>query len=171
MGEEEIDNLAMEQYLTLTQGKQVPGVLKPEIGGNVNFKIKSPFMRELREDTFFGNKNDDAHEHVERVLDIVSFFNILRVTHEAVMMRVFSITFTRATKTWVDRLSSGTIDSCDLLKRPLSKGTVGHRRLLSSLKKFVTLSNKEMKHYIKLVKGTMTFFTNAQLTISIAIRR
>ncbi|GKC11895.1 hypothetical protein Tco_1008677 [Tanacetum coccineum] len=27
-------------------------------------------MRELREDTFSRNKNDDAHEHVERVLDI-----------------------------------------------------------------------------------------------------
>ncbi|GKB99163.1 hypothetical protein Tco_0985300 [Tanacetum coccineum] len=40
-------------------------------------------MRELREDTFFGNKNDDAHEHVE----------------------------------WVDRLSLGTVDSWDLLKK------------------------------------------------------
>ncbi|GJU67780.1 hypothetical protein Tco_1254039 [Tanacetum coccineum] len=27
-------------------------------------------MRELKEDTFSRNKNDDAHEHVERVLDI-----------------------------------------------------------------------------------------------------
>nr|GEX33723.1 hypothetical protein [Tanacetum cinerariifolium] len=27
-------------------------------------------MREFREDTFSGSKNDDAHEHVERVLDI-----------------------------------------------------------------------------------------------------
>ncbi|GKA58231.1 hypothetical protein Tco_0757419 [Tanacetum coccineum] len=48
--------------------------------------------------TFFGNKNDDAHEHVERVLDIVSLFNILGVTHDAVMLRVFSITFIRAAK-------------------------------------------------------------------------
>nr|GEV37060.1 hypothetical protein [Tanacetum cinerariifolium] len=30
-------------------------------------------MRELREDTFSENKNDDAHEHVERVLDITDF--------------------------------------------------------------------------------------------------
>ncbi|GKB68543.1 hypothetical protein Tco_0929955 [Tanacetum coccineum] len=44
-------------------------------------------MRELRDDTFFGNKNDDAHEHVERVLDIV------------------------------DRLPPGTINSWDLLKK------------------------------------------------------
>ncbi|GJZ15890.1 hypothetical protein Tco_0551567 [Tanacetum coccineum] len=70
----------MEQYLTLTRGNQAPGVVKPEIGGNVNLEIKSHFMRELREDTFSWNKNDDAHEHVERVLDIVSLFNIPGVT-------------------------------------------------------------------------------------------
>ncbi|GJZ63130.1 hypothetical protein Tco_0619551 [Tanacetum coccineum] len=28
-------------------------------------------MRELREDTFFGNKNEDAHDHVDRVLNIL----------------------------------------------------------------------------------------------------
>ncbi|GJU23269.1 hypothetical protein Tco_1156611 [Tanacetum coccineum] len=75
----------MKQYLALTRGNQAPGVIKPEIGGNVNFEIKIQFMRELREDTFFGNKNDDAHEHVERVLDIVSLFNIPGVSHDAVM--------------------------------------------------------------------------------------
>ncbi|GJV40420.1 RNA-directed DNA polymerase, eukaryota, reverse transcriptase zinc-binding domain protein [Tanacetum coccineum] len=66
MDEEEIDNLTIEQYLTLTRGNQAPGVVKPKIGGNVNLEIKSHFMRELREDTFSWNKNDDAHEHVER---------------------------------------------------------------------------------------------------------
>ncbi|GJZ57599.1 zinc knuckle CX2CX4HX4C containing protein [Tanacetum coccineum] len=124
MAEGEINNLTMEQYLALTRGNQVPGVIKPEIGGNVNFKIKSQFMRELREpgvikpeikgnvnfkiksqfmrelreDTFFENKNDDAHEHVEPVLDIISLLNILGVIHDAVMLRVFPITLTGAAK-------------------------------------------------------------------------
>ncbi|GKG11797.1 hypothetical protein Tco_0346034, partial [Tanacetum coccineum] len=61
----------MEQYFALTRGNQAPGVVKPEIGGNVNFEIKSQFKVELREDTFSGKKNDDAHECVERILDIV----------------------------------------------------------------------------------------------------
>nr|GEZ68609.1 hypothetical protein [Tanacetum cinerariifolium] len=51
-----------------------PVVVKPEIKGDVDFKIKSQFMQELREDTFSGNKNDDAHEHAKRVLDIVNIF-------------------------------------------------------------------------------------------------
>ncbi|GJT80553.1 phospholipase-like protein [Tanacetum coccineum] len=65
IAEGEIDNLTLDQYLTLTQGNQALGVVKPKIGGNENFEIKSQFMQELREDTFSRNKNDDAHEHVE----------------------------------------------------------------------------------------------------------
>ncbi|GJU82724.1 hypothetical protein Tco_1285089 [Tanacetum coccineum] len=50
--------------LPLERGiSRAPGVVKPEIRGNVNFEIKSQFMRELREDTFSGNKNEDAHDH------------------------------------------------------------------------------------------------------------
>ncbi|GKC14217.1 zinc knuckle CX2CX4HX4C containing protein [Tanacetum coccineum] len=105
----------MEQYLALTRGNQAPGVVKPENRGNVNFEIKSQFMWELREDSFFGNKNDDAHEHVERVLDIVSLFP--GVSHDAVMLRVFPITLTGAAKRWVDRLPPRTVDSWDLLKK------------------------------------------------------
>ncbi|GKC45862.1 hypothetical protein Tco_1063584 [Tanacetum coccineum] len=35
-----INNLTMEQYLTLTRGNQAPCVVRPEIRGNVNFEIK-----------------------------------------------------------------------------------------------------------------------------------
>ncbi|GKE56955.1 hypothetical protein Tco_1496140 [Tanacetum coccineum] len=56
------------------------------------------------------------------------------------------------------------------LKRPLSKGIVRHLRPLSSLGKSITSNRKAMKHYTRLGKGTMTCFTNSQLTISIAIK-
>ncbi|GJR50274.1 hypothetical protein Tco_1400795 [Tanacetum coccineum] len=113
MAEGEIDNLTMEQYLALTRGNQAPGVVKPKIRGNVNFEIKSQFMRELREDTLSGNKNGYAHEHVEWVLDIVSLFNIPGVTHDAVMLRVFRITLTGAAK----RLGKAYLDKdCSLNK-------------------------------------------------------
>ncbi|GJX80006.1 hypothetical protein Tco_0328155 [Tanacetum coccineum] len=102
MGNVEINTLTMEQYLELTRGNQAPVMVKPEIGNTVNFKIKSQFMRELKEDTFLGNKNDDAHEHVARVLDIVRLFYIPGVSHDAIMLRVFSITLTGAAKRWED---------------------------------------------------------------------
>ncbi|GJX51504.1 zinc knuckle CX2CX4HX4C containing protein [Tanacetum coccineum] len=107
----------MEQYLALTCGNQAPGMVKPEITGNANFEIKNQFMRELREETFLGNKNENAHEHVERILDFVSLFNIPGVTHDVIMLRVFPITLTRAGKRWVDRLPLGTINTWDLLKK------------------------------------------------------
>ncbi|GJX27745.1 hypothetical protein Tco_0235824 [Tanacetum coccineum] len=34
----------MEQYLALSRENQAPGMVKPEIGGNVNFEIKSQFI-------------------------------------------------------------------------------------------------------------------------------
>ncbi|GJZ78228.1 hypothetical protein Tco_0642900 [Tanacetum coccineum] len=45
-------------------------MVKPEIRGNVKIEIKSQFMQKLREETFSGNKNKDAHDHVDRVLNI-----------------------------------------------------------------------------------------------------
>ncbi|GKA00991.1 reverse transcriptase domain-containing protein [Tanacetum coccineum] len=81
MAEGEIDNLTMEQYLALTRGNQAPGV-------------------ELMEDAFFRNKNENSHEHVERVLDIVSLFNNPGVSYDAIMLCVFPITLTRAAKRW-----------------------------------------------------------------------
>ncbi|GJW31182.1 hypothetical protein Tco_0051214 [Tanacetum coccineum] len=63
----DVDTLTMEQYLALSRENQAPGVVKPEIGGNVNFKIKSQFMHKLREDTFSRNKDEDAYDHIDRI--------------------------------------------------------------------------------------------------------
>ncbi|GKA43996.1 hypothetical protein Tco_0736720, partial [Tanacetum coccineum] len=73
-------------------------------------------MRELREDTFSENKNEDAHKHVEQILDIISLFNIPRVLQDAVMLCVFPFTFTGATKRWVDRLTLRAVNTWELLK-------------------------------------------------------
>nr|GEU70171.1 hypothetical protein [Tanacetum cinerariifolium] len=134
--EGEIDNLTVEPYLALTRGNQELGVVKPEIGGNVNFAIKSQFMRELREDTFSENKNNDAYEHEERVLDIISLFNIPRVSHDAVMLRVFPITLNGASKRWVDRLPLGIVDSYDLLKKAFIQRYCPPSKTAKQLKEF-----------------------------------
>ncbi|GKC07544.1 hypothetical protein Tco_0999154 [Tanacetum coccineum] len=107
----------MEQYLALSRENQAPGMVKPKIGGNVNFEIKSQFMRELREDTFFENKNEDAHDYVDQVLNIVSLFNIPEVSQDAVLLRVFSFTLTGSAKRWVDRLTPRAVNTWDLLKK------------------------------------------------------
>ncbi|GJV44013.1 hypothetical protein Tco_1428549 [Tanacetum coccineum] len=44
-------------------------------------------MRKLREDTFFGNKDEDAHDHIDRVLSIVGLFNIPGVSKDADLLK------------------------------------------------------------------------------------
>ncbi|GJU93655.1 hypothetical protein Tco_1318411 [Tanacetum coccineum] len=73
------------------------------------------FMLEFREDTFSKNKNKDAHDHVDRVLNIVSLFNILKVSQDTVLQRVFPFTLTGSAKKWVDRLTTGAVNIWDLL--------------------------------------------------------
>ncbi|GJZ30252.1 hypothetical protein Tco_0575299 [Tanacetum coccineum] len=99
----DVDTLTMEQYLALSRENQAPGVVKPEIEGNVNFEIKSQFMGELREDTFSGNKDEDAHFHIDWVLSIVGLFNITGVSKDAVMLRVFPFTLTGSAKRTTSR--------------------------------------------------------------------
>ncbi|GKB00503.1 hypothetical protein Tco_0828496 [Tanacetum coccineum] len=74
-------------------------------------------MRELRDDTFSGNKNEDAHDHVDRVLNIVSLFNIPGVSKDAVLTRVFPFTLTGSVKRWVDRITPVIVNTWDLLKK------------------------------------------------------
>ncbi|GJX46567.1 hypothetical protein Tco_0271757 [Tanacetum coccineum] len=83
----DVDTLTMEQYLALSRENQEPGVVKPKIGGNVNFEIKCQFMRELREDTFSGKKDEDAHDHIDRVLIIIGLFNIPGVTKDTDLLK------------------------------------------------------------------------------------
>ncbi|GJU16176.1 reverse transcriptase domain-containing protein [Tanacetum coccineum] len=135
MAEGEIDDLTIEQYLTLTRGNQAPGVVIPKIRGNLNFKIKSQFMRELREDTFSENKNDDAHEHVER---------------------------------GVDRLSPGTIDSWDILKKSFIQRYCPPSKAAEQLE---DIRNFKQEGDETLYKAWETCLISAQLMKSIAIIR
>ncbi|GJZ09344.1 zinc knuckle CX2CX4HX4C containing protein [Tanacetum coccineum] len=74
-------------------------------------------MRELREETFSVNKNEDAHDHVDRDLNIVNLFNIPGVLQDAILLRVFLFTLMGTAKRWVDRLTPGVVNTWDLLKK------------------------------------------------------
>ncbi|GJZ59430.1 hypothetical protein Tco_0615246 [Tanacetum coccineum] len=120
-------------------------------------------MRELREDTFFENKNDNAHEHVERVLDIVSLFNIPGVSHDAVMLRVFPITLTRAAKIWVGRLSPGTVDSWDLFKKSFIQRYFPPSKTAKQLKKIRNFKQEEAaKRHVKQDEWLKKFYQNTE---------
>ena len=92
MGDVDIDTLTFEEYLALKRKEQGSGLVRPAIGAEVQFEIKNQFIWGLRKDPFSGAKTEDAHEHIENVLYIVSLFNNPGVSHYAIMLRVFSMT-------------------------------------------------------------------------------
>ncbi|GKA13594.1 ribonuclease H-like domain-containing protein [Tanacetum coccineum] len=118
MGDDaDINTLTVEQSLALIQDHNRPGIVKPEISNDVEFKINSNFIRELRLKIFTGTIDVDAHEHVRRVLEIVDLFHFPGVTHDAVMLRVFPITLKGRALSWKKRLPAGVINTWDLLEK------------------------------------------------------
>nr|GEW16835.1 hypothetical protein [Tanacetum cinerariifolium]GEX78523.1 hypothetical protein [Tanacetum cinerariifolium] len=103
----DINTLTMEQYLAWVKNDIRPGVVKPKIRNNIEFKINSNFMRELRHKIFKGTDDEDAHKHVWRVLEIIDLFYFPDVTHDAAMLRVFPIRLKRPALIWINRLSAG----------------------------------------------------------------
>ncbi|GJT07182.1 hypothetical protein Tco_0841644 [Tanacetum coccineum] len=73
--EDDVDTnmLTMEQYLALIQDNNRSGIVKPKIGDDIEFEINGNFIRELRRKLFKGTNDEDAHEHVRRVLEIAVF--------------------------------------------------------------------------------------------------
>ncbi|GJY31096.1 hypothetical protein Tco_0414591 [Tanacetum coccineum] len=112
-----INTLTIEQYLAWVQDDIRPGGVKPKIGNNIEFEINSNFMMELRRKLFKGTDDEDAHEHVRRVLKIANLFHFPGVTHDAVMLRVFPITLKGPSLRWINRLSTGLVTTWDLLEK------------------------------------------------------
>ncbi|GKA01189.1 putative reverse transcriptase domain-containing protein [Tanacetum coccineum] len=59
MGDDvDISALTIEQYMALIQDNNRPGIVKPEIGNDVEFEINNNFMRELRRKLFAGTDDE-----------------------------------------------------------------------------------------------------------------
>ncbi|GJV59008.1 hypothetical protein Tco_1465108 [Tanacetum coccineum] len=71
--------------MALIRDNNRSGVVTPEIRNDVDFEITSQFMKELRRNLFTDTEDEDAHEHVRRVLEIADLFHILGVTHDSIM--------------------------------------------------------------------------------------
>ncbi|GJY67395.1 hypothetical protein Tco_0469633 [Tanacetum coccineum] len=50
------------------------GIARPKFEKDAKFELKGQFLKELRENTFSGSKDEDANEHTERVLEIFDLF-------------------------------------------------------------------------------------------------
>ncbi|GJX66434.1 ribonuclease H-like domain-containing protein [Tanacetum coccineum] len=71
---------------------------------------------ELRENTFSGSNNEDANEHIKKVLEIVDLFHVPNITVDQLMLRVFLISLTGAASRWLRNEPTGSIKTWEDLK-------------------------------------------------------
>ncbi|GJS44739.1 hypothetical protein Tco_0594860 [Tanacetum coccineum] len=72
-----------------------------EIDEKAHFELKGQFLKELRDNTFSGSDNDDANEHIEKVLEIFDLFHIPNLTQDQIMPRVFPMSLTGDASRWL----------------------------------------------------------------------
>ncbi|GJW70970.1 hypothetical protein Tco_0127887 [Tanacetum coccineum] len=86
----------LEQYMSKTRENYESGVTRPTINQDTPFELKGQFLQELRDNTFSGSEHEDAKEHIEKVIEIVDLFHILKVTQDQIMLRAFLVSLTGA---------------------------------------------------------------------------
>ncbi|GJS28332.1 putative reverse transcriptase domain-containing protein [Tanacetum coccineum] len=111
--EEEAMAETMEQYMSKTRTDYGSGVARPKIDNKDQFKLKGQFLKELRENTFSGSDNEDANEHIEKVLEIVDLFHVPNITVDQLMLRVFPISLTGAVSRWLRNEPTGSIKTLE----------------------------------------------------------
>ncbi|GJY48746.1 hypothetical protein Tco_0438702 [Tanacetum coccineum] len=104
----ESDMFLPRKVICFSQGKWY---VSPEENG-----MFLPRKVEVRLNLFAGTEDEDANEHVQRVLEIMDLFHIPGVTHDAIMPRVFPITLTWAARRWKIMFPVGSINTWDLLE-------------------------------------------------------
>ncbi|GKC21807.1 hypothetical protein Tco_1023957 [Tanacetum coccineum] len=111
----------MEEYMTKTREDYGSGIARPKFDKDAKFELKGQFLKELRDITFSGSENEDANEHIKRVLEIVDFFTTPNVTQDQFMLRVFPITLTGTASRWLRNEPAGSITRKILKGKFLSK--------------------------------------------------
>ncbi|GKF03623.1 hypothetical protein Tco_0030546 [Tanacetum coccineum] len=106
----------MEQYMSKTRTDYGSGVVRPKIEEKDSFELTGQFLKELRENTFSSSDNEDANEHIEKVLEIVDLFHVPNITVDQLMLRVFPISLTRAASRWLRKEPTGSIKNGKDLK-------------------------------------------------------
>ncbi|GKC58441.1 hypothetical protein Tco_1086039, partial [Tanacetum coccineum] len=116
--EEEAKAMAetMDQYISKTRTDYGSGVARHKIDNKDQFELKGQFLKELRENTFSGSDNEDANEHIEKVLEIVYLFHVPNITVDQLMLQVFHISLTRAAIRWLRNEPTGSIKTWEDLK-------------------------------------------------------
>ncbi|GJS46891.1 hypothetical protein Tco_0597012 [Tanacetum coccineum] len=106
-------------------------------------QFEEEVKEELRDNTFSGLDNEDANEHIEKVLEIVDLFYIPKINQDQLMLRAFPMSLTRAASRWLRNEPSSSIITWEvLMKKFLSKYCPPAR----TSKKMEEINNFQQEH-------------------------
>ncbi|GJX99062.1 hypothetical protein Tco_0356081 [Tanacetum coccineum] len=139
----------MEEYMMKTQDDYGSGIARSKIDEKAHFELKGQFLKELRDNTFSRSDNDDANEHIEKVLEIVHLFHIPDVTQDQIMLRVFPMSLIGVASQWLRKEPAGLIDTLESLKNNFLRLDVPTRQILDSKGAIPTMKATDAKKAIQ----------------------
>ncbi|GKC48884.1 hypothetical protein Tco_1071629 [Tanacetum coccineum] len=144
--EEEAMAETMEQYMSKTRTDYRSGVARTKIDIKDQFELKGQFLKELRENTFSGLDNEDANEHIEKVLKIVDLFHVPNIIVDQLMLRVFPISLIGAASRWLR-----------------NEPTVNIAHLYQAWERFKELLMKCPQHYLTEMQEVILFYNGLDI--------
>lgn len=89
--------MTMEEYMAMT-------------------RTKCHILKDLRETPLSGKDDDDANEHIKKVLEIFDMFNLPGVTSDQIMLTIFPKTIIGGTLRWFKSERTGSITTWELVE-------------------------------------------------------
>nr|GEV05724.1 hypothetical protein [Tanacetum cinerariifolium] len=68
-----------EQYMSKTRGDYGSVVTRPSIIQDTHFELKGQFLKELRDNTFSGSEHEYENEHIEKALEMLTYFTSQKI--------------------------------------------------------------------------------------------
>ncbi|GKD19189.1 hypothetical protein Tco_1208347, partial [Tanacetum coccineum] len=73
---------------------------KPKIDNNVKFKLSKEHLKELRNNSYSGSKEEDVVNHIVKVLEIIDLIKTPNVDTDRLRVHVFPFSLTGAAQKW-----------------------------------------------------------------------
>nr|GEV43903.1 hypothetical protein [Tanacetum cinerariifolium] len=100
------------------------GIVKPLFEENIEFEFLGQYIDELNKNAFFINKDEDPHDYISNITDIIDLFHSPEVSRDQVMLMAFLFTLKGMDKQWMRQLSTSHSKKIPLKERDLESFTI-----------------------------------------------
>nr|GFB12330.1 hypothetical protein [Tanacetum cinerariifolium] len=72
----------VNKYLTKVRDDNGTGIVKPLFEENIKFEFWGQYIDEVKENMFFGIDNENPHEYISNITDIIELFHSIGVSKD-----------------------------------------------------------------------------------------